>query len=188
MLRALMVAGCIVPFSARLRRSRRLSDQAGDAGSADRAGGVIDRLCRILARRFSEAWKTPGRGRASAGCQQSDRRRIHHQGAAGRLHHAGQPGGDVCGQPSLYKRLHYDPFKGFTPIAGLVIINHALILHPSVPVGEREGPDWLAKEKPGALNYGTFGSGSSGHLNMVMLQTMSGASSLPSITKAQRRR
>ena len=32
----------------------------------------------------------------------------------------------------------------------------------------------LAKQKPGALNYGTFGSGSSGHLNMVMLQTMSG--------------
>ena len=32
----------------------------------------------------------------------------------------------------------------------------------------------LAKKKPGALNYGTFGSGSTGHLNMEMLQTMSG--------------
>ena len=32
----------------------------------------------------------------------------------------------------------------------------------------------LAKQKPGALNYGTFGSGSSGHLNIELLQTMTG--------------
>ena len=33
----------------------------------------------------------------------------------------------------------------------------------------------LARSKPGALNYGTFGIGSSGHLNMEMLQTLAGA-------------
>ena len=32
----------------------------------------------------------------------------------------------------------------------------------------------LAKQKPGELNYGTFGVGSSGHLNMELLQSLSG--------------
>src|SRR5262249_13571176 len=32
----------------------------------------------------------------------------------------------------------------------------------------------LAKQKPGELNYGTFGIGSSGHLNMEMFQTLAG--------------
>jgi tripartite-type tricarboxylate transporter receptor subunit TctC len=33
----------------------------------------------------------------------------------------------------------------------------------------------LAKEKPGEINYGTFGVGSSGHLNMELFQALSGA-------------
>src|SRR5205807_2968738 len=32
----------------------------------------------------------------------------------------------------------------------------------------------LAKQKPGELNYGTFGIGSSGHLNMELLQSLAG--------------
>jgi len=77
--------------------------------------------------------------------------------------------------PSLYPKLAYDPIKDFSPITGLVIINHALILNPQMPaknVGELVA---LAKQKPGDLNYGSFGIGSSGHLNMEMFQTLSGA-------------
>ena len=33
----------------------------------------------------------------------------------------------------------------------------------------------MAKEKPATINYGTFGIGSSGHMNMELLQNMSGA-------------
>src|SRR5262249_44148020 len=32
----------------------------------------------------------------------------------------------------------------------------------------------LAKQKPGDLNYGTYGPGSTGHLNMEMLQSATG--------------
>jgi tripartite-type tricarboxylate transporter receptor subunit TctC len=55
-----------------------------------------------------------------------------------------------------------------------VIINHALLLHPSVPADNVKDLVALAKKKPGALNYGTFGAGSTGHLNMEMFQTLSG--------------
>jgi tripartite-type tricarboxylate transporter receptor subunit TctC len=77
--------------------------------------------------------------------------------------------------PSLYAKLPYDPVKGFTPIVGLVTINHALITNPALPVKNVKELIALAKQKPGEINYGTFGVGSSGHLNMELFQTLSGA-------------
>src|SRR5205085_721915 len=64
-------------------------------------------------------------------------------------------------------------------ITGLVIINHALVLHPSVPAQNVKELIELAKKKPGELNYGTFGIGSSGHLNMEMFQTLAGVKLQP---------
>ena len=138
-------------------------------------GGVIDRICRILAAKFSEAW-----GRQFV---VEHRPGANNQLAAEYITKSPPDGYTLmvspevtfAVNPSLYKRLNYDPVKGFTPIAGLVIINHALLLHPSVPANNVKELIEFAKKKPGALNYGTFGAGSTGHLNMEMLQTMSGA-------------
>jgi tripartite-type tricarboxylate transporter receptor subunit TctC len=137
-------------------------------------GGVIDRLSRILAQRFSTAWG----GQVVV----EHRPGANNQLAAEYVTKAPPDGYTLfvspevtfAVNPSLYKRLNYDPFNGFTPIAGLVIINHALLLHPSVPVDNVKDLVALAKKKPGALNYGTFGAGSTGHLNMEMFQTLSG--------------
>src|SRR4029078_4032169 len=68
----------------------------------------------------------------------------------------------------------YDPYKSFTPICGLMIINHGLILHPSMSPNNVKELIELAKQKPGELNYGTYGIGSSGHLNMVLFEAMTG--------------
>jgi tripartite-type tricarboxylate transporter receptor subunit TctC len=142
-------------------------------------GGVIDRLCRILAQRFQEAW-----GRQIV---VEHRPGASNQIAAEYVTKAA-PDGHVLlvspettfvVNPSLYKRLPYDPLKGFTPISGLVIINQALILHPAMPVETVKELVELAKKKPGALNYGTFGLGSSAHLNVEMLQTLSGTQFTP---------
>ena len=90
-------------------------------------GGVIDTLGRTLAQNSPRPGE-PGRGRAQARREQSDRGGIRDQGTTGRPHAVDQSGGDVRGQSvSLYKRLPYDPVKGFTPITGPVTINHGLI-------------------------------------------------------------
>lgn len=136
-------------------------------------GGVIDRLSRILAQRFSTAW-----GKQVV---VEHRPGANNQLAAEYVTKAPPDGYTLfvspevtfAVNPSLYKRLPYDPVNGFTPIAGLVIINHALLLHPSVPADNVKDLVALAKKKPGALNYGTFGAGSTGHLNMEMFQTLS---------------
>ncbi len=175
LLRALTIIGCLLPGL--------VPDAALGQGYPSRTvtlvaptapGGVIDRLCRMLAQKFSEAW-----GRQVV---VEHRPGANNQIAAEYITKAPPDGHTLlvspevtfAVNPSLYKKLPYDPVKGFTPITGLVTINHALILHPSVPVTSVKELVALAKQKPGALNYGTFGSGSSGHLNMEMLQTMSG--------------
>jgi tripartite-type tricarboxylate transporter receptor subunit TctC len=76
--------------------------------------------------------------------------------------------------PWLYSKLPYDPMKDFVPITGLVSISQALITNPSVPVQDMKGLIEFAKQRPGELNYGTFGVGSTGHLNMEMLQIATG--------------
>jgi tripartite-type tricarboxylate transporter receptor subunit TctC len=81
--------------------------------------------------------------------------------------------------PALYEHLPYDPVNGFTPISGLVSINHALILNPAVPANTVKELIALGKAKPGQLNYGTYGVGSSGHLNMEMFETAAGVNFVP---------
>jgi tripartite-type tricarboxylate transporter receptor subunit TctC len=137
-------------------------------------GGVIDALGRVLAQRFSEAW-----GRQVV---VEHRPGANNQIAAEYVTKAPPDGHTLlispevtfAVNPSLYKRLPYDPVNGFTPIAGLVTINHALIFHPSVQVESVKDFIALARKKAGAINYGTFGVGSTGHLNMELFQTLSG--------------
>jgi tripartite-type tricarboxylate transporter receptor subunit TctC len=77
--------------------------------------------------------------------------------------------------PHLYAKLGYDPVKDFAPVTGLGISPQALVVHPSVPVKTFAELIDYAKKNPGALNYGTFGPGSTGHLNIVLLEMLTGA-------------
>src|SRR5438093_1862728 len=97
-------------------------------------GGVTDALGRILAQRFTEAWgqqviveNKPGANNQIAA------EHVAKAPADGYTLFIG-PEVTFVVNPSLYPKLNYDPVKDFTPISGLVTINHALILHPSVPV------------------------------------------------------
>jgi tripartite-type tricarboxylate transporter receptor subunit TctC len=69
--------------------------------------------------------------------------------------------------------------EGFVPIAGLVSISQVLVSNPSVPAQDMKELIEFAKKRPGELNYGTFGVGSTGHLNMEMLQIATGMKLVP---------
>jgi len=138
-------------------------------------GGVTDLLGRTLAQRFTQAWGQQAVVENKPGA--------NNQIAAEYVTNAAPDGYTLLigpettfvVNPSLYPKLAYDPIKGFTPITGLVTINHALIVNPAVPVHSVQELIALAKRKPGEINYGTFGVGSSGHLNMELFQALSGA-------------
>ena len=79
----------------------------------------------------------------------------------------------------LYSKLSYDPINDFMPISGLGISPQALLLHPSVPANTFSELVAYAKTKPGELNYGTFGIGTSGHLNIIHLESETGTKFTP---------
>jgi tripartite-type tricarboxylate transporter receptor subunit TctC len=72
-------------------------------------------------------------------------------------------------------KLPYDTLADFVPVTGLGISPQALVVHPSVPVKTLDELIALGRAKPGELNYGTFGIGSSGHLNIELMQSLTGA-------------
>src|SRR5260370_10602757 len=139
------------------------------------AGGVTDARGRTLAQRFTEAWGQQVIVENKPGANNQIAAEYVTKAAPDGYTPFVGPEGTFVVNPSLYAKLPYDPVKGFTPISGLVTINHALIFTPALPVHNVKELIALATEKPNALNYGTFGIGSTAHLTMHPFQPLSGA-------------
>jgi tripartite-type tricarboxylate transporter receptor subunit TctC len=75
--------------------------------------------------------------------------------------------------PSLYK-VPYDMQKDFAPVTLVASTPFILAVHPAVPVKSVSELVQLAKAKPGALNYGTGGSGTPPHLATELFKSMTG--------------
>ena len=85
----------------------------------------------------------------------------------------GAPGAIVVA-PHLIAKLDYDADKDFTPITMLGAGAFVLVVHPSVPANNLAELIAHAKAKPGALNYGSGGNGSSGQLCSESFATRAG--------------
>src|SRR5437868_9463267 len=66
--------------------------------------------------------------------------------------------------PSLYSKLNYDPVKDFVAVAMVASVPNVMITHPAVPAQNLAEFIALAKAKPGGMNFGSGGSGTSNHL------------------------
>ncbi len=77
---------------------------------------------------------------------------------------------------AVYSKLSYDPVKDFAPVILLATVANILAVHPSLPVTSVKELIALGKEKPGKLNYGSSGNGSTSHLSGEMLKSMAGIS------------
>ena len=75
--------------------------------------------------------------------------------------------------PSVYKT-NYDLVRDFVPVTLLGSTPFVLAVHPSVPAKSVAELIKLAKEKPGALNYGSGGSGTPPHLATELFKQMAG--------------
>ena len=75
---------------------------------------------------------------------------------------------------ALYKDLKYDPAKAFAPVALVASVPIVLAVHPSLGVKDVHELVALAKAKPGTLNFGSSGNGSTNHLAGELLKSMTG--------------
>jgi tripartite-type tricarboxylate transporter receptor subunit TctC len=80
--------------------------------------------------------------------------------------------GSVSINPGLYRKLPYDPVKDFAPVTQIGFVPNIVVVHPSLPVRSIKDLIALARAKPGALTYGTGGSGTSNHLSGELFKTM----------------
>jgi tripartite-type tricarboxylate transporter receptor subunit TctC len=76
--------------------------------------------------------------------------------------------------PSAFKKLDYRPLVDLTPVALIANSPFVLVVNNDLPVRSVTDLVKLAKSRPGELNYGSSGSGSSHHLDMVLLSNMTG--------------
>jgi tripartite-type tricarboxylate transporter receptor subunit TctC len=67
--------------------------------------------------------------------------------------------------PALYAHLPFDPVRDFTPITLLVTLPNAMMVPPSLGVHSVRAFIALAKAKPGKLNFGSSGNGTSVHMS-----------------------
>jgi tripartite-type tricarboxylate transporter receptor subunit TctC len=75
---------------------------------------------------------------------------------------------------SLYSKLPFHPIRDFTPIALVGESPNVLVLNPHVPANSIKELIALAKARPGQLNYGSSGAGTSVHLSAELFSSMAG--------------
>jgi tripartite-type tricarboxylate transporter receptor subunit TctC len=83
------------------------------------------------------------------------------------------PNGTIATNPTLYKSLPYDPLRDFVPLSLVASGPLVLLVNPDVPAKNVSELIELAKEKPGALNYGSPTGGANISIFMSMFQKLS---------------
>lgn len=74
--------------------------------------------------------------------------------------------------PLLQRNAPYDVIRDFVPITWAAKSPNAVVVHPSLPVKSVTDLVALAKARPGELNYGSGGNGSSTHLAVELFKSM----------------
>jgi tripartite-type tricarboxylate transporter receptor subunit TctC len=137
------------------------------------AGGGTDIVARALAQKLTDAWKQnvvvdnrPGGGStigtAVAARSEPDGHTLLISTATYSVN------------PSLYKKLPFDPVKDLTPVSQVTSSLSVITVHPSTPATSMQQLVAYARTNPGKVTYATAGNGSSGHLGTELLKNMAG--------------
>jgi tripartite-type tricarboxylate transporter receptor subunit TctC len=137
-------------------------------------GGATDALSRSIGARLSEMWGQPVVVENKPGATQI---------IGGEYVAKAPPDGytlivsdaaTFIMNPILHKTLPYDGLRAFTPITLLVRFPWVVAIHPSVPASSFQEFVAFARTKPGAISYGSFGTGSSGHISVDYMKKLLG--------------
>ena len=138
------------------------------------AGGGADLNARRLALRLENAWKQPvvvqnmggGAGNVAAVAVAAS------EPDGYTMFFASLP--IFVTNPVIYGKLPFDPDRDFTPVILMSETPHVLIVSAAFSATTLSGLIALAKERPGALNFGSGGQGTSQHLAGELLKSLAG--------------
>lgn len=136
------------------------------------AGGTADILARVVGQKMSETWgqQVVVDNRAGAGGN-----------IAAELAAKAAPNGYslfLCTvgthaiHQTLYRKLPFHPLKDFAGIAYIAGVPNVLVVHPSIPARSVKQLVAFIKSRPGQVNFGSSGTGSSVHMSGELLKSM----------------
>ena len=76
--------------------------------------------------------------------------------------------------PTLYRKMPFDPNRELMPVSALVSLSNVLVLHPSVPAASLAEVLALVRARPGQINYASSGNGTSIHMSAELFKSMTG--------------
>jgi tripartite-type tricarboxylate transporter receptor subunit TctC len=76
--------------------------------------------------------------------------------------------------PTLYRKVSLDPARDFAGVAMGAISPLVLVVHPSVAAQSVKDVIAMAKAKPGAINFGSGGLGTTPHMTGELFQAVAG--------------
>ncbi|HEY8579712.1 MAG TPA: tripartite tricarboxylate transporter substrate binding protein [Beijerinckiaceae bacterium] len=133
------------------------------------AGGAVDALARVVGAKLQESLKQPviveNRPGAGGNIATDAVAKAAPDGYTMLLTTNGH-----AISPSLYKSLPFDPIGDFAPVTQVISSSLLLVANPKLPAKTLPELLALARQKPGALNYGSTGVGNPLHLTMEMLK------------------
>lgn len=137
------------------------------------AGGTVDIVGRLLSQRLTPLLKqtvlVENRGGAGGTIATGMLARAAPDGYTLMLHHIG-----LAFNASLYEKLPFDTARDIVPLAYVGATPNVLVVTPGLPVNSVADFLAYAKANPEAINYGSGGRGSAGHLPMEVLQSTAG--------------
>jgi tripartite-type tricarboxylate transporter receptor subunit TctC len=81
--------------------------------------------------------------------------------------------------PALLPNVNYDPIRDFVAIVRVAHNPLLMVVHPSMPVTSFKELVALAKARPGQINFATGGIGSSPHMSMELIKSMTKIDMVP---------
>ena len=137
------------------------------------AGGATDALARSIAGRLAEVWAQPVVVENRPGATQIIGGEYVARSAPDCHTLIVSDAATFVMNHILYKKLPYGR-DAFTPITVLARFPWVIVVHPSVPANDFPQLVAYARSRPGAMSYGSFGLGSSGHISMDYLKNALG--------------
>jgi tripartite-type tricarboxylate transporter receptor subunit TctC len=173
----------LLPALAALPFATRIAEAQAQAWSPDRpirmfvgfaAGGSTDTIARIVAQAITPALgqSVLVENRTGAGGNIASEAAARAQ-PDGYTLVMGSMGTHAVNQ-ALFPNLPFHVARDFAPVSLVVLSPVLLVVHPSVPARSVAELIALAKARPGSLNCGTGGSGTSQHFAAVLFEQQAG--------------
>lgn len=140
-------------------------------------GGAVDNIVRAMAERLREKWGViVVENKSGAGTQIGTRYVALSEPDGHTMLATGMETFSIS--PFIYSKLSYDP-DGFVPVTAMGYSDQLLLVPSSSPFKSVADILAAARKEPGALQYGTVGTGGSSHINMVLFETLAGIKMTP---------